>query len=136
MTRAKAVKGTGKGKSKGICKGSSAGVGGAYAGPGRPKIFRPTNEDRKQTGIIAEYFKPAQKTTPQPRAPVFVSGPRSATSSIPVPSTQKPVPITKHSTQLIDVEQTEEATVAENLARFVADYGSGSDDADTSEKSP
>ena len=129
----------GKGKSKGTCKGSSAGVGGAYAGPGRPKIFRPTDEDRKQTGNIAEYFisQQAKKTTtPQPLAPAFASGPRSATSSIPVSSTQMPVPITRHSTQVIDVEQAAEATAAECLDRLIADYGSGSDDADASEKSP
>ena len=127
----------GKGKSKGTCKGSSAGVGGAYAGPGRPKIFRPTDEDRKQTGNIAEYFISQHKrSTPQPLAPAFASGPRSATSSIPVSSTQMPVPITRHSTQVIDVEQAAEATVAEGLDRLVADYGSGSDDADASEKSP
>ena len=126
-----------KGKSKGVCKGSSAGVlGGAYAAPGRPKIFRPTDEDRKQTGNTAEYFKPAEKTTPQPRAPVFASGTRSATSSIPVPSTQMPVPTTRHSTQVIDIEQAAEATVAEGLDRLIEDYGSGSDDADASEKSP
>ena len=71
--KGKGDKGTGNGKSKEICKGSSAGVGGAYAAPGRPKIFRPTDEDRKQTGNIAEYFKPAEKTTPQPLAPVFAS---------------------------------------------------------------
>lgn len=130
----------GKAKSKGTCKGSSAGVGGAYAGPGRPKIFRPTDEDRKQTGNIAEYFirgpVTEKKTTPQPLAPAFASGPRSATSSIPVSSTQMPVPITRHSTQVIDVEQAAEATAAECLDRLIADYGSGSDDADASEKSP
>ena len=38
--KGKGGKGTGKGKIKGVCKGSSAGVGGAYAAPGRPKIFR------------------------------------------------------------------------------------------------
>ena len=72
--KGKGGKGTGKGKSKGVCKGSSAGIGGGYAAPGRPKIFRPTDEDRKQTGNTAEYFKPAEKTTPQPLAPVFASG--------------------------------------------------------------
>jgi len=104
MVKGKGGKGTGKGKSKGVCKGSSAGVGGAYAAPGRPKIFRPTDEDRKQTGNIAEYFKPAEKTTPQPLAPVFASGARSATSSIPVPSTQMSVPTTGHLMQVIDVK--------------------------------
>ena len=77
-----------------------------------------------------------EKITPQPLAPVFASGARSATSSIPVPSTQMPVPITRHSTQVIDVEQAAQATVAEGLDRLVADYGSSSDDADASEKSP
>ena len=127
-----------KDKGKGTCKGGSAGVGGAYAGTGRPKIFRPTDEDRKQTGNIAEYFisQQAKKTTPQPLAPAFASGPRSATSSIPVSSTQMPVPITRHSTQVIDVEQAAEATAAECLDRLIADYGSGSDHADASEKSP
>ena len=47
-----------------------------------------------------------------------------------------PVPITRHSTQVIDVEQAAEATAAECLDRLIADYGSGSDDADASEKSP
>jgi len=46
------------------------------------------------------------------------------------------VPITRHSTQVTDVEQAAEANVAEGLDRLVADYGSGSDDADASEKSP
>ena len=102
--KGKGGKGIGKGKSKGICEDSSAGVGGAYAAPGRPKIFRPTDEDRKQTGNIAEYFKPAEKTTPQPLAPVFASRARSATSSIPVPSTQMSVPTTGHLMQVIDVK--------------------------------
>ena len=124
-------------KGKGTCKGGSAGVGGPYAGPGRPKIFRPTDEDRKQTGNIAEYFISQQaKKTPQPLAPAVASGPRSATSSIPVSSTQMPVPITRHSTQVIDVEQAAEATAAECLDRLIADYGSGSDHPDASEKSP
>ena len=79
---------------------------------------------------------PAEKTTPQPLAPVFASGARSTTSSIPVPSTQMPIPRTRHSTQVIDVEHTAQATVAEGLDRLVADYGGGSDDADASEKSP
>ena len=47
-----------------------------------------------------------------------------------------PVPITRHSTQVIDVEQAAEATAAECLDRLVADYGSGSDHADAREKSP
>ena len=78
----------------------------------------------------------SKRGTPQPLAPAFASGPRSATSSIPVSSTQMPVPITRHSTQVIDVEQAAEATAAECLDRLIADYGSGSDDADASEKSP
>ena len=67
---------------------------------------------------------------------MFASGARKATSSIPVPSTQAPVPTTGHSTQVIDVEQAAQVTVAEGLDRLIADYGSGSDDADASEKSP
>ena len=118
MEKGKGGKGKGKGKSKGVCKGGSAGVGGAYAAPGRPKIFWPTDEDRKQTGNIEEYFKSAEKTTPQPFAPVFASGARSATSSIPVPSTQMPVPTTGQSTQVIDVEQAAQASVAQGLARL------------------
>ena len=143
MEKGKGGKGKGKGKGKGVvegrpqgpkgvCKGSSAGVGSAYAAPGRPKIFRPTDDDRKQTGNIAEYFKSAEKTTPQPLAPVFASGARSATSSIPVPSTQVPAPTTGHSTQVIDVGQAAQETVAEGLDRLIADYSSGSDDADAS----
>jgi hypothetical protein len=59
-------KGKGKPEGKGKGKGSSAGVGSTYADPGRPKIFKPTEQDRSHTGNIAEYFLRAEKTTPQP----------------------------------------------------------------------
>jgi hypothetical protein len=61
-------KGKGKGKDKGKGKGSGAGVGSTYANPGRPKSFQPTQQDRQHTGNIAEYFRRAEKTTPQPVA--------------------------------------------------------------------
>jgi hypothetical protein len=64
--------GRGKGKGKGKDKDSGAGVGSTYANPGRPKTFQPTQQDRKQTGNIAEYFRRSD-TTPQPVAPVFAS---------------------------------------------------------------
>ena len=45
-------------------------------------------------------------------------------------------PITGHSTEVIDVDQAAEATASQGLARMLADYGSGSDDADPSKKVP
>jgi hypothetical protein len=47
-------KGKGKDKVKVKGKGSGAGVGNTYANPGRPKSFQPTQQDRQQTGNIAE----------------------------------------------------------------------------------
>jgi len=44
--------------------------------------------------------------------------------------------VTGHSTEVIDVNQAAEATASETLARILADYGSGSDDAETSKEVP
>ena len=44
----------GKGKGKGKGKKSSVGSGSTYADPGRPKTFKPTDQDRRNTGNVAE----------------------------------------------------------------------------------
>ena len=99
-----------KGKGKGKGKESSVGVGSTYADPGRPKTLKPTEQDRQHTGNMAEYFLAAIKTTAQPLAPVFASGPHGATASTSIPSTQMTAPVSGHSTQVIDVDQAAEAT--------------------------
>ena len=129
-------KGGGKGQGKGKGEGKeigSVGVGSTYAGAGRPQTLKPTEQDRQHTGNMAEYFLAANKTTVQPLAPVFARGPHSTcstTASTAVPSTQLTAPITGHSTEVIDVDQAADATASQGLARMLADYGSGSDDAD------
>ena len=117
----------GKGKGKGKGKESSVGVGSTYADAGRPKTLKPTEQDRQHTGNIAEDFPVANKSTAQPL--MCASGPHSATASTAVPSTQMTAPITGHSTEVIDVDQSAEATASQGLARMLAEYGSGSDDA-------
>jgi hypothetical protein len=117
-------KGKGKGKGKGKVKGkkSSVGSGSTYADPGRPKTFKPTDQDRRNTGNVAEYFLAANKGTAQPLAPVFARGPHSTTASTAVPSTQQTAPTTEHSTEVIDVDQAAEASAADGLACMLADY--------------
>ena len=117
-------KGKGKGKGKGKVKGkkSSVGSGSTYADPGRPKTFKPTDQDRRHTGNIAEYFLAANKGTAQPLAPVFARGPHSTTASTAVPSTQQTAPTTEHSAEVIDVDQAAEASAADGLACMLADY--------------
>ena len=117
-------------------QGQNVGVGSTYADAGRPKTLKPTEQDRQHTGNIVAYFPVANKSTAQPLAPVFASGPHSATASTAVPSTQMTAPISGHSTEVIDVNQAVEATASEGLARMLADYGRGSDDADPSNEVP
>jgi hypothetical protein len=123
--------GRGKGKGKGKGKDSGAGVGSTYANPGRPKSFQPTHQDRKQTGNIAEYFRRSD-TTPQPVAPVFASAQMRGglEGSRPRASPAADVTVTGHSTKVLDVDAA--PAPAEILAGFLAEYGSGSEDADPS----
>ena len=120
-------KGKGKGKDKGKGKGCGAGVGSTYANPGRPKSFQPTQHDRLQTGNIAEYFR-GTETTPQPVARVFASaqmrGGLEASRPRASPATDASRPRASPA--------TDAAPNAEILAGFLAEYGSGSEDADPS----
>ena len=50
--------------------------------------------------------------------------------------TQMTAPITGPSTEVVDVDQAAEDTASEGLARMLAGYGSGSDDADPSKDAP
>ena len=93
-------KSSGKGKRERKRKDISVGVGSTYADAGRPKTLKPTEQDRQHTGNLAEYFLSANKTTAQPLAPVFASGPHSATASAAVPSTQMTALITGYSTEV------------------------------------
>ena len=127
----------GRGKGKGKCKGkdSGAGVGSTYANPGRPKSFQPTHQDRKQTGNIAEYFRRSDNT-PKPVAPVFASAQMRGglEGSRPRASPADDVTVTGHSTKVLDVHAA--PAPAEILAGFLAEYGSGSEDADPSNEGP
>jgi hypothetical protein len=95
----------GRGRGKGKGKDSGAGVGSTYANPGRPKIFQPTHQDRKQTGNIAEYFRRSD-TTPQTVAPVFASAQMRGglEGSRPRASPAADVTVTGHSTKVLDVD--------------------------------
>jgi len=123
--------GRGKGKGKGKGKDSGAGVGSTYANPGRPKSFQPTHQDRKQTGNIAEYFRRSDNT-PKPVAPVFASAQMRGglEGSRPRASPAADVTVAGHSTKVLDVHAA--PAPAEILAGFLAEYGSGSEDADPS----
>ena len=119
--------GRGKGKGKGKGKDSGAGVGSTYANPGRPKSFQPTQQDRQRTGNIAEYFRRTENTpdfgSAQMRGELEASRPRAS------PATD----VTGHSTEVLDVDA---APNSEILAGFLAEYGSGSEDADPSNEGP
>jgi hypothetical protein len=121
-------KGKGKDKGKGKGKGSGAGVGSTYANPGRPKSFQPTQQDRQRTGNIAKYFRRAE-TTPQPVAPVFASAQMRGGLEASRPWASPAADVTGHSTEVLDVDA---APASEILAGFLAEYGSGSEDADRS----
>ena len=128
-------KGKGKGKDKGKGKGSGAGVGSTYANPGRPKSFQPTQQDRQRTGDIAEYFR-RREHTPRPVAPVFASAQMRGglEGSRPRASRAADVTVAGHSTKVLDVHAA--PAPAEILAGFLAEYGSGSEDADPSNEGP
>ena len=123
--------GRGKGKGKGKGKDSGAGVGSTYANPGRPKSFQPTQQDRQRTGNIAEYFR-RREHTPRPVAPVFASAQMRGglEGSRPRASRAADVTVAGHSTKVLDVHAA--PAPAEILAGFLAEYGSGSEDADRS----
>jgi hypothetical protein len=123
--------GQGQEQDKGKGKGSGAGVGRTYANPGRPKSFQPTQQDRQQTGDIAEYFRRTQNT-PRPEARVFAgaqmrggleaSRPRASPATDAAPNASRP----------LASPATDAAPNSEILADFLAEYGSGSEDADPS----
>jgi hypothetical protein len=104
-------KGKGKDKDKGKGKGSGAGVGSTYANPGRPKSFQPTQQDRQQTGNIAEYFR-RREHTPRPVAPVFASAQMRGGLEASRPRASPATDVTGHSTEVLDVD-----------AGFLAEYG-------------
>ena len=124
-------KGKGKNKCKGKGKGSGAGVGSTYANPGRPKSFQPTQQDRQRTGNIAEYFR-RREHTPRPVAPVFASAQMRGglEGSRPRASRAADVTVAGHSTKVLAVHAA--PAPAEILAGFLAEYGSGREDADRS----
>jgi hypothetical protein len=101
----------------------------------RLQSFQPTHQDRKQTGNIAEYFRRAE-TTPQPVARVFASAQMRGglEASRPRASPADDVTVTGHSTKVLDVHAA--PAPAEILAGFLAEYGSGSEDADPSNEGP
>jgi hypothetical protein len=121
-------KGKGKGKDSGKGEGSGAGVGNTYANPGRPQSFQPTQKDRQETGNIAEYFRRAE-TTPQPVARVFASAQMRGGLEASRPRASPATDVTGHSTEVLVVHV---APNSEILAVFLAEYGSGSEDADPS----
>ena len=125
-------KGKGKDKGKGKGKASGAGVGSTYANPGRPKSFQPTQQDRQRTGNIAEYFRRTE-TTPQPVARVFASAQMRGGLEASRPRASPATDVTGHSTEVLDVDT---APNSEILAGFLAEYGSGSEDADPSNEGP
>jgi len=117
--------GRGKGKGKGKGKGSGAGVGSTYANPGRPKSFQPTQQDRQRTGNIAEYFRRTENT-PRPEARAFASAQMRGGLEASRPRVSPATDVTGHSTEVLDVDA---APNSEILAGFLAEYGSGSEDA-------
>jgi hypothetical protein len=121
-------KGKGKDKDKGKGKGSGAGVGSTYANPGRPKSFQPTQQDRQRTGNIAEYFRRTENT-PRPEARAFASAQMRGGLEASRPRASLATDVTGHSTEVLDVDA---APNSEILAGFLAEYGSGSEDADPS----
>ena len=95
------VKGKGKDNDKG--KGSGAGVGNTYANPGRPKSFQPTQQDRQQTGNIAEYFRRTENT-PKPVARFFASAQMRVGLEASRPRASPATDVKGHSTEVFDVD--------------------------------
>jgi hypothetical protein len=134
--------GRGKGKGKGKGKDSGAGVGSTYANPGRPKSFQPTQQDRQRTGDIAEYFRRMQ-STPRPEARVFAGAQMRGglEASRPHHRWASPASDAPRASQATDAgpnasrlraPAADAAPNSEILAGFLAEYGSGSEDADPS----
>ena len=138
--------GRGKGKGKGKGKDSGAGVGSTYANPGRPKSFQPTQQDRQRTGDIAEYFRRMQ-STPRPEARVFAGAQMRGglEASRPHHRWASPASDAPRASQATDAgpnasrlraPAADAAPNSEILAGFLAEYGSGSEDADPSNEGP